>query len=377
MKGQKRHLKTGDRRRMLMREALGEAGRGKGKTFPNPAVGAVVARGGQVVGRGFHKRWGRPHAEVEALSDAGRLSKGADLYVTLEPCSHWGRTPPCTEAIIRSGIKRVFIPCIDPNRLVRGKGIKDLKRAGIEVVVGLEAREARKINEAYFKFMKTGSPFVTLKLAQTLDGKIATRQGEAKWVTGAGARRLAKRMRAEAQAIMVGVNTVINDDPGLLPVPGRKPYYRCILDTNLSTPLDREVVETAGRHPTIIYCAVPETSKAARLEARGVRVRRVPESREGLLSLDAVLVDLASLGVMHVFVEGGSIVSSSLLAAGLVDRVVAFVAPKVLGDINGLGTFSKLDVKHLDTCYAFRLDEVRRVGGDAMLVFYPKRRSGG
>ncbi len=377
MRKRKQHLEAGERQRMLMCDALAEAEKGKGKTFPNPAVGAVVARGERIVGRGFHSRWGKPHAEVEALADAGKQSRGADLYVTLEPCSHWGRTPPCTEAIIRSGIKRVFIPCIDPNRLVRGRGIRALRRAGIEVVVGLEKREAAKLNEAYFKFMKTGKPFVTLKVAQTLDGKIATRKGDARWVTGTRSRSLAKRMRGEAQAIMVGVNTVIKDDPGLLPIPRRKAYYRCVLDTNLSTPLKRRVVETAERHATIIYCAKPQGKKAARLEAKGVRVRSVAEAKEGLLSLEAVLADLASLGVMHVFVEGGSIVSSSLLAAGLVDKVVAFIAPKILGDVNGLGTFSKLDVKHLKTCYGFRLDGLCRVGEDTMMVLYPRRRSGG
>ena len=361
---------------MLMREALAEALKGKGKTFPNPAVGAVVARGGRIVGRGFHKRWGRPHAEVMALTDAGELCRGADLYVTLEPCAHWGKTPPCTEAIIRSGIKRVFIPCIDPNRLVSGKGVRALRRAGLDVEVGVEARSARKINEAYFKFMKTGRPFVTLKTAQTLDGKIATRQGDARWVTGAAARRLAKRLRGEAQAIIVGVNTVVNDDPGLLPVPRRKPYYRCVLDTGLSTPLSRQVVQTAGRWPTVIYCGAPKGKKAAKYEAIGVMVRPVAVTEGGLISLDAVLTDLASFGVMHLFVEGGGAVSSSFLKAGLVDKVVAFIAPKVLGDINGLGVFSKLDVKNLKKCYAFRLDEMRKVGGDAVLVFYPKRRGG-
>jgi len=244
-------------------------------------------------------------------------------------------------------------------------------------VVGFEAREARKINEAYFKFMKTGRPFVTLKVAQTLDGKIATRQGEARWVTGAAARRFAKRMRGEAQAIMIGVNTVVSDDPGLLPVPRRKSYYRCVLDTNLRTPLKRQVVETAKRHPTIIYCGSPRPGKVAKLAAKGVMVRSVAVTREGILSLDAVLDDLASLGVMHVFVEGGGTVASSLLEAGLVDKVVAFIAPKVLGDINGLGTFSKLDVKNLNRCYTFRPDELRRVGDDALLTLYPRRRRGG
>jgi diaminohydroxyphosphoribosylaminopyrimidine deaminase/5-amino-6-(5-phosphoribosylamino)uracil reductase len=377
MTTQNRSLAAGIEQRVLMQEALAEAQKGRGKTYPNPAVGAVVARDDRIVGRGFHKRWGKPHAEVEALRDAGPRSRGADLYVTLEPCSHWGRTPPCTDAIIAGGIRRVFVPCLDPNRLVRGRGVAALRRAGIEVSVGLEARSARKLNEAYFKFMKTGRPFVTLKIAQTLDGKIATRKGEARWVTGSKSRNLAKRMRGEAQAIMVGVNTVINDDPGLLPIPRRKAYYRCVLDTNLSTPPERRVVETAELHPTIIYCADSEGRKARKLEAKGVKVKRVATSGDGLLRLEAVLADLASLGVMHVFVEGGSRVSSSLLGAGLVDKVIDFIAPKVLGDVNGLGAFCKLDVKNLKTCYGFRLDEFHTVGGDAIMVLYPKGRTGG
>jgi diaminohydroxyphosphoribosylaminopyrimidine deaminase/5-amino-6-(5-phosphoribosylamino)uracil reductase len=373
MSTKKRQPAAGDREIAFMREALAEANKGRGKTFPNPAVGAVVVGGDRIVGRGFHKRWGKPHAEVEALTDAGRRSRGADLYVTLEPCSHWGKTPPCTDAIVRSGIRRVFIPSIDPNRLVRGRGIRALRRAGVEVVVGLETRAAARINQAYFKFMKTGRPFVTLKVAQTLDGKIATRRGGAKWITGARSRNLARHMRGEAQAIVVGVNTVISDDPGLLPMPGRTPFYRCILDTNLSIPLRRGVVETARRHRTIVYCAGPGNGKTASLEAEGVWVRSVATGADGLLSLEAVLADLASLGVMHVFVEGGSIVSSSFIAAGLVDKVVAFIAPRILGDINGLGTFSEVDVQDLKACYGFKMDEIRMVGEDAMIVLYPKR----
>jgi diaminohydroxyphosphoribosylaminopyrimidine deaminase/5-amino-6-(5-phosphoribosylamino)uracil reductase len=368
-------VRDGNRRFML--EALAEAQKGRGKTFPNPAVGAVVVRAGRVIGRGFHKRWGRPHAEVEALADAGERSRGADLYVTLEPCSHWGRTPPCTDAIIRAGIRKVVVPCIDPNPVVKGRGLKALRRAGIEVLVGLCALEARKLNEAYFKFMKTGLPFVTLKVAQTIDGRIATRRGEARWVTSTSSRRLARQMRAEAQAILVGVNTVRNDDPGLLPVPRRKPYYRCVLDTHLSIHPDSRLVKTARRHPTIVFCADPPASKARRLEAMGVLVKRARRTRDGLLSVESVLEDLGRLGVMHVLVEGGGTVASSFLEAALVDRMAAFVAPKVLGDVNGLGAFSKLDVKHLDTCYAFKIDKVEMIGDDVLIMLYPRPRYGG
>jgi diaminohydroxyphosphoribosylaminopyrimidine deaminase/5-amino-6-(5-phosphoribosylamino)uracil reductase len=370
-------LKGKERERRLMLEALAEAEKGKGKTFPNPAVGAVVVSGESIVGRGFHKRWGRPHAEVEALMDAGGWSRGADLYVTLEPCSHWGKTPPCTDAIIQSGIRRVIVPSIDPNPVVKGRGLRALRRAGIAVAVGPCAREARRLNEAYFKFMKTGLPFVTLKVAQTLDGKIATRGGEARWVTSAASRKMAKRMRAEAQAILVGVNTVRNDDPELLPVPRRKTYYRCVLDTDLAIPPGSSLVRTARRHPTIVFCADPGAARARRLEAGGVMVRQIGKAPDGLLRLEEVVSDLGRLGVMHLLVEGGGLVSSSFLKAGLEDRLAVFIAPKILGDPNGLGAFHNLDVKHLRSCYAFNIDEVGRAGEDVVIMLYPRCRRGG
>jgi diaminohydroxyphosphoribosylaminopyrimidine deaminase/5-amino-6-(5-phosphoribosylamino)uracil reductase len=360
--------------RRLMLEAIAEAEKGRGRTFPNPAVGAVVAHGDRIVGRGFHSRWGRPHAEVEALTDAGSGSRGADLYVTLEPCSHWGRTPPCTDAIIASGIRRVVAASVDPNPVVKGKGIRALRRAGIEVIVGPGAREARRLNQAYFKFMKMGLPFVTVKIAQTLDGKIATRGGEARWVTSAASRRLARRMRGMAQAILVGVNTVRNDDPELLPVPGRRPYYRCVLDSRLSIPPSSILVRTACRHPTVLFCADPPAARVRKLEAAGVVVRRVEKAPDGFLRLDRVLSDLAGLGVMHLFVEGGGTVTSSFLRAGLVDRLAVFVAPKILGDRNGLGSFHNLDVKRLRNCYAFKIDDVVRSGEDILMMLQARPR---
>jgi diaminohydroxyphosphoribosylaminopyrimidine deaminase/5-amino-6-(5-phosphoribosylamino)uracil reductase len=258
--------------------------------------------------------------------------------------------------------------------MVKGRGLRALRRAGVEVVLGAAGREARRLNEAYFQFMRTGRPFVTLKVAQTLDGKIATRSGEARWVTSPHARKFAKRMRSEAQAILVGVKTVINDDPELLPVPRRKTFYRCILDTSLSIPEGSRVVKTARSHPTIVYCAEPNTRKARKLEEDGVWVRGVQTARDGMLSVEHVVRDLSCLGVMHLFIEGGSLVSSSFLEAGMIDKIVAFIAPKVLGDVNGLGTFSGLDVKHLSECYDFRIDELLRVGKDALLTLYPSGR---
>jgi diaminohydroxyphosphoribosylaminopyrimidine deaminase/5-amino-6-(5-phosphoribosylamino)uracil reductase len=363
-----------DRQRRLMQVALAEAAKGKGATFPNPAVGAVVVKGERMLGTGFHKRWGKPHAEVEAMRDAGPGCKGADLYVTLEPCSHWGRTPPCTEAIISSGIKRVFVASIDPNPSVRGRGVRALRAAGISVFVGLEARDARRINETYFKFMKTGKPFVTLKVAQTLDGRIATAAGKSKWITSAKARRMARRMRAEAQAVLVGVNTVITDDPDLLPVPRRRTHYRCVLDSELSIPPGSRMVRSAALHPTVVYCGNPESARARVLKKNGVRIRGVGRSGDGLLRIEEVIADLGRQGVMHVLVEGGGSVSSSFLRGCMVDKIAAFIAPRILGDVNSLGAFSKLAVKSLEKCYGFKIDDIDVVGNDLLILLYPGRR---
>ena len=358
----------------LMKVALAEARKGKGRTYPNPAVGAVIARGRRIVGTGFHRRWGMPHAEVEAIRSAGSLCRGSDLYVTLEPCCHYGKTPPCTEAIVAAGIGRVFVAARDPNPVVRGKGIKRLRKAGIKVDVGLEARAARRLNETYFTFMKHRRPFVTLKIAQTLDGKIATRDGRSKWITSAGARKLARQLRGEAQAIMVGVNTVKKDDPMLLPQPARKAFYRCVLDSDLSIPKRCKLIATALRHRTVVYCSRPTHSRMEALTKLGVLVRQVDVRGAGLVDLAGVMEDLASRGVMHLWVEGGSAVFTSFLKEGLVDRVLAFVAPRIMGDRCGLGSFANLDVKYVNKCYGFTIDEVSTVGEDGLLVLYPRRR---
>jgi diaminohydroxyphosphoribosylaminopyrimidine deaminase/5-amino-6-(5-phosphoribosylamino)uracil reductase len=359
----------------LMWFALLEARRGEGKTYPNPAVGAVVFKDGRIRGSGYHRGWGMSHAEIEAMRDAGRTCKGADLYVTLEPCCHYGRTPPCTEAIIRKGIKRVYVPTRDPNPAVNGRGIRALRDAGIAVHVGTSAGMARRLNEAYFKYMKEGRPFVTLKIAQTVDGKIANRSGESRWVTSAAARKLGRRMRAEAQAILVGVNTVIEDNPELLPVPRRKEHYiRCVLDSNLSIPLGSNLVKTAKRYPVLVYYVDAPAGRRKLLEENGVWLQKTRGGRGGSVRLGEVLTDLGSRAVMHLFVEGGSAVASSFMKAGLVDKLHVFIAPKVMGDVHGLGSFSKLAVRRLDKCYGFRLNSIRQVGEDALITLYPKRR---
>ena len=374
--------------------------KGRGKTYPNPAVGAVVVKNGRIVGRGFHRRSGLPHAEVEAIRDAGRRAKGADLYVTLEPCCHQGQTPPCTRAIIDAGIRRVFASTIDPNPLVRGKGVKELEKAGIPVQMGLGADRSTRINEAYLSFMKTGRPFVTIKVAQTLDGKIATRTRDARWITSRRARDWARAMRGEAQAIVVGAGTVAADDPLLLSSPPRKKdYLRCILDAHLSIPATSRLARTARAHPVIVYCAAPRPGqrggyerRKALLERQGLEVVAVRAARgpgvrsggvggrpraQGAVFVDPreVLRDLARRRVMHVWVEGGSAVFTSFLRARLVDKVLAFVAPRIMGSGGSIDAFGDLKTKLVRECAGFRVDSLECVGPDVLLTLYPNRRS--
>ncbi|MFC1799981.1 RibD family protein [Candidatus Eisenbacteria bacterium] len=263
--------------------------------------------------------------------------------------------------------------------------------AGVEVVVGLEAAAARKLNESYIKFMTSGVPFVTLKLAQSLDGKIATRKGDSRWITGAASRRQSRRLRAAAQAILVGASTVVNDDPGLLPSPRRRNYLRCVLDSGLRISPDSGVVRTASRYPTLVYHCRGSEERVRKLEARGVTVVRVRAGRRGRgdgrghgrgagsgegkslsrVDVRAVLADLASRGVMHLFVEGGGVVASSFLRLGLVDKLVLFVAPKVMGDLNGLGSFSEINIGTIKESHDFRIDGIVPLDPDLMITLYP------
>lgn len=365
----------------FMWAALGLALQGKGSTYPNPAVGAVVVQRGRIVGRGFHRKWGLPHAEVEAIRDAGEASRGADLYVTLEPCCHYGKTPPCAGAIARSGIRRVFASMLDPNPLVNGKGIAALRRSGIDARVGLLKDRSARLNEAYVKFMRAGEPFVTMKVAQTLDGRIAAAGGNARWITSASSREAARRMRCEAQALVVGSRTVLRDDPLLLSKPRRRRnYYRCILDTHLAVPSAARIVRTARQYPVIVYCAEtggPGAKVLARrrrlLEAKGVIVKPVGIGRDGRLDLSEVMRDLASKKVMHVWVEGGSAVFTSFLRKRLVDKIIAFIAPKVMGDGGSIASVGDLGVKAPYDCLAFTPEALGFVGGDLVMTMYPER----
>lgn len=361
-------------REEYMKLALELAKKGLGRTSPNPAVGAVVVKDGEVVGKGFHRRAGEDHAEVVALKEAGEKAEGAELYVTLEPCSHYGKTPPCTQAIIASGIKKVYAAVLDPNPLVSGKGIKRLRECGIEVEVGLLHEEAWEINEAFFHYITKGRPFVALKMAMTLDGKIATRSRDSKWVTGEKAREFVHRLRNTYDAVLVGIGTVLADDPMLnvrLEEKDVRDPVRLIVDGFLEIPEESRIVKTAQKQKTIIYTSrKAQREKVQTLEGLGVEVVEVGEEADSL-PLEAVLLDLAQRGIMSVLVEGGSRINGYLWDRRLVDKVYWFIAPRICGGEKALSPIGGWGVERMEDAVYLQKTRVTRRGEDILIVGYP------
>ncbi|KAB2333006.1 bifunctional diaminohydroxyphosphoribosylaminopyrimidine deaminase/5-amino-6-(5-phosphoribosylamino)uracil reductase RibD [Bacillus mesophilum] len=319
-----------------MRIALDLAITAEGQTSPNPLVGAVCVKDGQIIGTGAHLKAGTPHAEVHAITMAHDHAKGADLYVTLEPCGHRGKTPPCTNLIINSGIRRVVIACMDPNPLVKGRGISQLKQAGIEVVTGVLEKEAAFLNRAFFHYIQYGTPYVTLKAAATLDGRIAASSGDSKWITSKEAREDVHYLRHIHDAILVGAQTVIADNPFLttrLPHGGKNPI-RIVLDRRLQTPNTANVV-TDEAVKTIIFTQVPLEEQNKKYDSNFVHKEVIPKSQAFLPS---VLKYLGGIGVMTLLVEGGSRVHSSFIDENLADELYLYLAPKLIG--NGTSFFS-------------------------------------
>jgi diaminohydroxyphosphoribosylaminopyrimidine deaminase/5-amino-6-(5-phosphoribosylamino)uracil reductase len=337
--------------RRFMAQAIRLAEQGRGETRPNPVVGAVLVKGGKVIARGFHRRAGLPHAEIEALAQLGMRAPGATLYVTLEPCCHQGRTGPCTEKILASGIRRIVVGCCDENPLVSGRGIAILKRSGLRVDAGCLKDECRMQNRAFFSWVKNKRPWVTMKVASTLDGCIGDRQekgrqGRERWITGKPSRQAAHALRAQHDAILVGVGTILADDPKLtLRLPGqaakirtmRKGPVRIVLDSHLRTPATAALLGQARNTAPLIVAARPRrpdrglASRQRELEAAGAEVWFAPASRDGRVALVSVLRQLAVRGVQSVLVEGGSQIHGAFVAAGLVDSVALFLAPRLVG----------------------------------------------
>jgi diaminohydroxyphosphoribosylaminopyrimidine deaminase/5-amino-6-(5-phosphoribosylamino)uracil reductase len=317
---------------MYMKRALVLAKKGQGSTNPNPMVGAVIVKNGKVIGEGYHEKYGELHAERNALKNCTEDPKGATLYVTLEPCCHYGKTPPCTEAVIESGIKRVVVGMLDVNPIVAGNGVRLLQEHGIEVKVGVLEDECRRLNKIFIKYISKKLPFVTMKYAMTSDGKIATVSGQSKWITGPSSRENVHRTRNAMMGIMVGVGTVIADDPSLdcrLPEGGHNPI-RIICDSNLRTPLNSKVVATAGDIQTIIATVSEDDKKIKKYEKKGCRVIKVG-SPEKKVDLKKLMEILGNEGIDSVLLEGGGDLNFSAIQAQIVDEVQIYMAPKIFG----------------------------------------------
>lgn len=352
-----------------MRRALRLAKRGFGRTSPNPMVGAVLSRKGVVLGEGWHRRAGHPHAEIEALRAAGSSARGATLHVTLEPCSTHGRTPPCTEAILAAGIRRLVVAAADPNPAHDGKGLEILARAGLEVVTGVLKEESTRMNEAFNHWIVQRAPFVTVKAAMSLDGRIATTRGESKWITGEKARSHAMRLRREADAILVGVNTIIKDDPSLTVrgnLAGGKRPLRIILDpTGRTPPAARVLTDSAA--PTMIV--VGRDAPAARVRTLEKRARiLVAPARAGGIDLQWLLRELGRDEITSLLVEGGGETNASFLLAGFAQRAAFFYAPLVLGGVGAPKGVAGTGVLRLKDGIALREAHWRRFGPDLFLT---------
>lgn len=337
-----------------LQKALELAAAGCGYVSPNPMVGAVVVQDGEIVGTGYHREFGGDHAEVEALREAGHLGRGATLYCTLEPCSHFGKTPPCVNRIIDAGVSRVVIGTLDPNPLVNGRGVKILRERGIAVDVGLLAEACYELNAVFFKFITTRLPFVTLKLAQSLDGKIAAADGSSKWISNAAARCLVQRWRWQSDAVLVGIGTALADDPQLTVRDESGPQpRRIIVDTNLRLPLTAKVLTDTQVNQTIVVIGEDcrEREKIAEIENRGGRIWPIRPTAAGSLDLRQLCERLAQENIASVLVEGGRRIFSSLLEARLVDQLKCFIAPKLLGD--GIPAFQGLPIGRLEEAVTF------------------------
>lgn len=356
-----------------MRRALWLAERGRGWTSPNPMVGAVIVRDGTIVGEGYHPAAGEPHAEVFACQMAGERAAGGTLYVTLEPCCHHGRTPPCTETIRAAGLRRVVVSLVDPDPRVSGQSIAALRATGVEVEAGLLEAEAARLNEAYVTHRQTDRPFVVLKLAQTLDGRIATVTGRSQWLTGPDARRRAHQLRSEADAILVGVGTVLADDPQLTVrhVPGRQPRP-VVLDSAARTPASARLLRSGA--PPALICVTnraPEDRVIA-LQAAGAEVITLPAAADGGVDLLSVTQTLGARNIVTLLVEGGSRIATAFLRARAVEKIILFIAPRLMGA--GLPSVGDLGVQEIDQSISLHDITVERAGEDVVVVGYPDYR---
>lgn len=355
------------RDRDYMRMALEEAVKGEGWTNPNPMVGAVIVKDGRVIGKGFHERYGRLHAERNAIADCRESMEGATIYVTLEPCCHHGKQPPCTEAIIRERFARVVIGSDDPNPLVAGKGVRILREHGIQVDTGVEKEACDALNPVFFHYIRTGRPYVAMKYAMTADGKIATYTGASKWITGEAARQEVQKARHRYAGIMVGVNTVLADDPMLnCRLPGAHSPVRIICDTHLRTPLEAQVVRTAGEIPTILATACTDEDTQKKYRERGCEVLWIPK-KDGHIDLALLMERLGEKKIDSILLEGGGSLNYSALQAGIVNKVQTYLAPKLFGGEGAKSPVAGLGVETPDQAFRLVNRQIREIGEDVLI----------
>ena len=357
-----------------MKRVLLLAEMGMGKTAPNPMVGAVIVKNGKIIGEGFHERCGQAHAEVNAINNATENMEGATVYVNLEPCSHYGKTPPCADLLIQKGVGRVVIGCLDPNPLVAGKGKEKLERAGIEVAVGVLEPECRKLNEVFLHYISSKSPFVILKAAISLDGKIATSSGESKWITEESARQDVHGLRSRYTAIMTGVETVIRDDPMLTcRLENGKNPIRIIVDSRLRIPMESNVLKDQSKNQTILATtemAPPESVRRAEsLDARVITCKNV----NGRVSLTDLMDKLGTMNIDSILLEGGAALNDSAFAEGIIQKIILYVAPKIIGGAESKTFVGGLGISSLDQAYPLWIETMERIGEDLKITAYLKQ----
>ncbi|MFH1655136.1 MAG: bifunctional diaminohydroxyphosphoribosylaminopyrimidine deaminase/5-amino-6-(5-phosphoribosylamino)uracil reductase RibD [Candidatus Omnitrophota bacterium] len=364
----------------FMNKALELALKARGKTSPNPLVGALVVKDNKILGNGYHRKVGRPHAEAIALKKAGNRSKDATLYVTLEPCSHFGRTPPCVDSIIRNRIKKVIIGTKDPNPLNNGNSIRVLREHGIKVKLGCLENRLKKINEDFAKYITQKTPFVTVKVAESLDGKIALSSGDSKWITSKKARKFSHDLRKSYDAILVGINTILKDDP-LLNCPDKnKRFFKIIVDSNLKIPLKAKIFSRLSRGKIIIATCKNNSrkNKCRILSQKEIILIETPR-KNGKVDLDFLLKQLARFEIINVIVEGGSQIIGSLFDENLVDKVMFFIAPKIIGGDNSLTSVAGKGIKTINRTINLKNRQIRQIGDDLLIegyVYRNNRKSG-
>ena len=365
-----------------MRRAIKLAKKGSGHVNPNPLVGAVIVRDGEIIGEGYHECYGQLHAERNAIANAkkrGNSLEGSTIYVTLEPCCHYGKTPPCTEAIIEEKIARVVVGSDDPNPLVSGKGFQMLREKGIEVIPHFLKEECDAMNHVFFHYIRTGTPYVAMKYAMTMDGKIACYTGDSKWVTGEESRAHVQTLRNHYKGIMAGIGTVLADDPMLnCRIEGRRDPIRIIADSHLRIPMDSQLVRTAGQQPLIVAC-LPDADeeKAAQLQEKGVEVLRIPgvttaditEEQKEVISLPVLMKELGARKIDGILLEGGGQLNESALQAGIVDRIYCYIAPKIFGGAQAKTPVEGQGLTRAADAWQFNRIGMQEFGQDILLEY--------